>query len=243
MIENKDVATLKVSLDILIAQFRKQEELFLEPVPYNPDHLNWIEIDKYKTLSIHPSSCWLDSTPGSSFPCQSKEEIESWKKLKPLSWLNESVGGTYLAPPEGYVENNGKSTVSYIGTQLPVSEWETRFTINDKPFSKNVSWSRGNSSIGGFASVDPDLELSSKEELTVAEVKKLSPKKGDILVISVDKTWDGLYDEVRQYLDDAGFKDVELMIPGPGLEISTMDEEEMGKHGWVKKQERGRTWL
>lgn len=111
-------------------------------------------------------------------------------------------------------------------TPMPVSDWETRF------------------STVGFGDLSIDVKNSGIIlENKIEEVEKLNPKPGEILLVRVSNSEDGLYDKMRKSLDNMGYKDVQLIITNMNYKLSQLDEKEMEEHGWVKKHDSRREFF
>ncbi len=109
-------------------------------------------------------------------------------------------------------------------TPMPVSDWETRFQkVGD--FSIGVS--------------NNDVSLANRIE----EIGKLNPKPGEVLLVRVSNSEDGLYDRMRRSLDSMGHKDVHLIITTADYDLSQLDEAEMEKFGWIKKRDSRREFF
>lgn len=79
---------------------------------------------------------------------------------------------------------------------------------------------------------------------TGREVDKLRIKNGDVVILRTDKpvlTSDG-YEEraklIRNHLYAQGIEDVLILVLAPSTDLSTLNEAEMKRHGWVREEEK-----
>ncbi|RJQ26397.1 hypothetical protein C4577_03535 [Candidatus Parcubacteria bacterium] len=117
--------------------------------------------------------------------------------------------------------------------------------INDCVECNEVGYSIGNVFVhlsstmmfGNYGLGNISISSSDDEKLKVEDIKKLSPKSGDLLVFKFKDRVEGLYEKLRNHLDDWGFKDIHFVIMIEGNDVSCLDEGEMEKFGWIRKRE------
>ena len=75
------------------------------------------------------------------------------------------------------------------------------------------------------------------------DLDKLSPKPGDLIVVRyAEKITAAKVANLQKELQ-ATYPGVQFMVTWGAVEVGQLDEVEMEKHGWTRKQERGPRWL
>lgn len=113
-----------------------------------------------------------------------------------------------------------------------VSEDRELVTIKFPTFEETKS---NITAFGSLISFAPPTEMSFS--LSIDDIKKVAPKPGELLVFKVSEKQDGLYDSIRNTLDGWGYTNIQFVVMIKGGDVSSLNEEEMAKHGWVKKRE------